>query len=350
MTVKEYFERIKNLKEYTDEDAIQDEIRWEKQQKEREMQRYKQNMYTNGYQTTDLSFFDTDEFKDLLETLNSVNIEEPNYQETSLSIEEVKDQSNNIITSHVTSNIPLLYANVKNLKKQLIAKFGKNPNPDQMDEIIAFILKNTEAKNIEQIPIRHYPKYSKGGCVFYSQLYENFPNLDYYKKTPQIIDHICLNGELDNSTICINNHETYHALSRSHKGFAKNSLNDETLPIFIEQVTASDLQDEQLRQYMLLTRLYDLKEKCNRYDKAYNKNEYTDPNIEQYTKYSLSTIYGLALFDTYENANDLTKQSIDHDITDIFLGKGTVEDLLKEYNITNEKATDNAKTLIKKVK
>lgn len=295
-------------------------------------------MAYKGFTKYETNFFDSSEYQELLTILNSfpqdilVPLDSPDYDAVQIlkigkEIIEKHTDKQNLLVSSIDTNI------LKPYKKDLMS-------PSQYNEIIKTHL---EHRSVTEIPVDFYldnPN-EKGNAFMYLPFEEKINDIDYYRKLPIITSRITLSGSPINLRICSYVHEMCHALNYRNKGYTNNQLYDEVLSVFLELVTAVDLNNTSLRDVKLLQRVLSLKSSTLAKE-LYEKDNTNPLTIIDYNKYLISTLLAFHLFSIY-----LTKQRIrkemDRDLNAIFNGDITLEDMLEKYEATEENGVQTLK-------
>lgn len=295
------------------------------------MDKIEKKLYTFGFETYQLAFFETQDFQNLKKifTYEIPKFEIPKVK--ACSFNQITQLSQNFVKSHTDNvNIAVPYLHNENLKKTLIENFGKKPNNYQ--EILDFINPYIENKNILNITPNIIPNNFQYGSAKYYYIYGNLKNPNFYKKLPPLLYDIILNGTLNEFSIPIYIHEIYHALSKRNKGYTKNYLYDEIIPILMEQISSLELN---LSHHTFLKKI------------SQTKNDIIDNSIES-QKYIISFLYANTLFNLYQNPK--FKTEINKEINKILIGKQKLEDVLNKYEINPEQGANIVKRQIKTLK
>lgn len=303
------------------------------------------------FKTYESAYFDSKSYKNLrtflIDNLPKQNIEFPNIK--ICSYPTIKQIGKEIVKKHTNGiNLEVPYTFEDELKSTIITKFGQTPDENNIDEIISYIKQNIEYKNITDIPVFTNLSAPKNGSITTEQFYDDFENPAYYEKLPIIIKAISLQGKSDDFAKGIYVHEMYHGLSERNKGYTNNYLYNETLPIFMEEVAALDI-DESLITPAILQRIINLK--IDILNLTYNTfTEEKGLNITEPQKYILSFLLATNLFNIYMHSSNKGKKEIDNEINKILIGKQKLEDVLNKYEITPEKGANIVKRKIKTLK
>ena len=193
-------------------------------------QKIEKKLYTFGFQTYQLAFFRTQDFQNLKNCFinKTNNLEIPTINKCSFNY--IKKASHSFIENHANNiDLSIPYLHNENLKNLLITNFGKNPK--NYNQILQFIKPYIENKNILNIIPTLMPNNFQYGTTKYYYIYGNMPDLNFYKKLKPLLYELILNGPLNQFTIPIYIHELYHALSKRNKGYTKNYLYDEIIPV-----------------------------------------------------------------------------------------------------------------------
>lgn len=304
-----------------------------------------------GFKRCKSAFFNSQDFKNLrnvfLDNLPNIYIPFPDIKPCSLS--KVKQVGKDILENHANGiDLKIPYTMEDDLESSLIETFGNNPDENQIENIIEFIKNNMELKKITDIPIFLNLKAHKNGYVTYPLFYTQFTNSKFYKNLPIIFSSIGLNGPCDDFSKVIYIHEIYHILSQRNKGYAQNYLYDEFLSIFMEQITALDINPNLIKS-AFLKRTLNIKNTIINliHDEFYNENKI---DIIDEQKYILSFLLAYCLFNTYLHSSNKGKKQIDNEINKVLMGSQILEDLFDKYELTPEKGANIVKRKIKTLK
>ncbi len=152
------------------------------------MDKIEKKLYTFGFETYQLAFFETQDFQNLKKffTYEIPKFEIPKVK--ACSFNQITQLSQNFVKSHTDNvNIAVPYLHNENLKKTLIENFGKKPNNYQ--EILDFINPYIENKNILNITPNIIPNNFQYGSAKYYYIYGNLKNPNFYKKLPPLAVH-----------------------------------------------------------------------------------------------------------------------------------------------------------------
>lgn len=308
----------------------------------------KKILYIGDFKEYETDFFETREYKNLrntiLDYLPKKNIDFPNIK--ICNIKDVTRAGKMVLYKHCPNiNTKVPYTLNDELLSKLFVQFGENPKSDKIDEIIEFIKENYNLTEVTDIPIYLNLSADSNGCTMYTSFYENLP-LKFYKKLPYVVYSICLTGKLNDLSKGTYVHELYHALSKRNKGYTKNILHDETLSIFMEMVTALDL-DEELVDTVIANRLLWFKNNILDFEKEIYNGSDLSYIIDQ--EYIISSLLASSLFNVYLNGNNNIKKEIDKDINYILTGHKTLEEILNKYEVNNQNGTKIMSKQIKKI-
>lgn len=131
-------------------------------------------------------------------------------------------------------------------------------------------------------------------------------------------------------------HEITHSQLNSVKGAIKNYYDSELLSIFLENLYYLEECEENTFIINTLDRISSILKEIL-YVKAYNKNEISKDQKYDFfetCKYLVSTIKAYHLLEIYRSNDLVGKKYIISKIQEIFDGKYTLDEFLKEFNIT----------------
>ena len=318
---------------------------------ENELNELKRMMETFGFKYYKSAYFLTADYKNLRNTfLDTIPTSKIKFNNIKIcSINTVKRIGKNILIKHTEGiDTKVAYTPLDELESDLIAKFGKTPEEDKIDEILNYINKHIKQKEVTKIPLTtNINNIHQNGRVIFTHLYNHFQDPKYNKNLPNIIKEIDIEGPINDFTKGIYVHEMYHALTSKNKGYTQNYLYDETLSIFMEKVTALEMdktysfEKEANLQRLLLTKDNILNLETAKY---HNTNHL--PAVEM-QKYITSNILATDLFNTYSKNSNKIKNEINNDINQVLSGKKILEDILDKYEIYEEKG---AKIMRKQLK
>lgn len=153
---------------------------------------------------------------------------------------------------------------------------------------------------------------------------------------------IKLGNELDKLSPATYIHEIAHTQTESHPGYTESFLNREVISIFLEKLSAMELDHSlELLKRSERKRFEDLAHNINNI-KMNGKfiNLTSEEELKTYS-YIRSTLLAEKLFDLYLNERkQKNKDKYISDIQDIFDGKITVEELLLKHNVTVNNSKD----------
>ncbi|MBR3362375.1 MAG: hypothetical protein IKG40_00445 [Bacilli bacterium] len=165
--------------------------------------------------------------------------------------------------------------------------------------------------------------------------------LDLSNKNRKVyFSNIELGNQLTKLSVGTLVHEIAHSQQEQNIGYAEDYLNKEIISIFLEKIVALEMDptgkllkiSEQIRFNDILDHYYNL---------LLNKQKLTSENTINNLLFIKSTFYAEKLFDMYLNERkQKNKDKYFSQIQDIFDGKITVEDLIKNRNITPGKTQD----------
>ena len=229
------------------------------------------------------------------------------------------------------------YAHWFRLYKILTLKFGSKPQPQDYKEIIKYIKDNIELRYLLDIPVYYHNDDEYNGESLNVDFYKSEDvNSIFYKDFPVVASKIRLYGPSTELLKLMYIHELYHLLTNNHKGNIINLLHNEVLPIFMECVTALDIdpsKDLLTRQiiYRLSTLKIDIILKTD--DDRHDQNHI---DVLENETYIASTLLALALFNIYEKHRSGVKREIIENIKNILNGDICLEDVIKYYGISYE--------------
>lgn len=307
----------------------------------------KREMAVHGFTTYTSAFFETEEYKKLrnitIDLLPNKDIVFP--QVKTLSIPKIKEEGRNIVLSHTNDidlKVPFTYED--ELKSILIERFPDGITETNMEEILTFINNKIELRHIFDIPVYSKINTETNGSINH-EYFSNTDNIDFYKALQPIARHITLTGSIDSFTTGTYVHEMYHALSMRNKSYTNNALYNEFLSIFMEFVSAYDM-DESLTKPAMTERLLLTKSNFLSLERTlFNEGENIDSIIDK--TYILSSILAFSLFNTYLHSSNNGKKQIDNDINKVLMGEYQLEYVLNKYEVNEEKGSRVMKKQLK---
>lgn len=310
------------------------------------------DMIGGAYETYESNYFDTESYRKfkhtILDHLPNDIIKKSTF--TLYPKSQMLQDGKYVIEKHFGDfDLKVPYTDDDDLYSSVAARFGKNPQPEQYDDIIKYINNQIKLIKITDIPVYLNRAVIRSGMAVFDWIYAYNDELaEFYKKAPMFLREIQLNGDCDDLTALFYVHEMSHALINRHKGNTKNLLNKEAFSIFMEKIAAIDLDPTGiLLEEINLFRI--LNNKIAVIDKELN--EFNEINFSQTIDdktYLLSSLYATALFDLYLNGSDKLRNDIDIDLGDVISGRGVLEDVLDYYEATPEKGAKIMKKQIKK--
>lgn len=211
------------------------------------------------------------------------------------------------------------------------------------EEALVYIKDKITKISPYDLPINYTNDYLLTGQVNFILLV--FGDNEYNQQIKAIILNINISKSSFDEIPYIYIHELAHTQLTSIRGSIKNYNHGEVISIFLELVSAleNDPTGNLVKQIesVYLSQLYD----------SIRLLSLKDVNIPisdamEGSKNIVSVLKALRLFDEYEKANIFTRQDIVNGIQDIFDGKITVEDYLKDNGISFKNSKDTS--LIKK--
>ena len=152
-------------------------------------------------------------------------------------------------------------------------------------------------------------------------------------------------------TICTKEiyvHELGHALINRYKGNINNLLNAEAFSIFMEKVSASDLDSSgNALDFKNFLRIIQVKH-CLLEKEIIEFREEGFESLLRKKTYILSSLYATALFDTYNKGSKKLKSEIDDSLGEVITGKAVLEDVFDYYDVTAENGSKIMQRQIKK--
>ena len=150
--------------------------------------------------------------------------------------------------------------------------------------------------------------------------------------------HIELGKELTPLSSCTYAHEIAHSQLESNPGFVKNYLNKEVISVFIEKVSALELDPSgEMLKFSERIRFVDIATKISELNLDEKFKVLTEEQKLENIMYIRSALLAEKLFDMYINERkDKHRRRYIYDIQDIFDGKQTVEDFIDKNKVTIE--------------
>ncbi len=264
-------------------------------------------------------------------------------------------QTNYQVSNHLTSINPKLI--IPSTKSFYENKFKLFTVPYASDLMLKVGLENREVSNLHElvclynesgllidpfkVPIMYVDK-----PFLYGTLSFQIPNLladDFLKHIHLFVKWIELSKKTTPFSPVTYAHEIMHLELTRIKGSIGNYFHSELLSIFIELVYAyENNQDGILLRQVLINRLnYFLFEFDNLFKYYYEK----EKGIDEYqaaisSKYLVSILMALNLFDLYTHSNNLLKKEIINKIQQVLDGNKKLEDILNELDISYDNSLD----------
>ena len=303
----------------------------------------KTEMLVYGYKTYETAYFDSNEYKKLRATmLEHLPKGDPNrFSFEFLPKNEILKAGRFVIDKHFGKfDLRVPFANGDDMETQLVSIFGKNPKPEQYDEIIDYINSQVDLVRVTNIPVYLNTGGSKNGYVSTTYFYGNkIMEEDYFKKLPVCVREIGIEGNCDEEARCIYVHEMSHALLNRYKKNVRNKLNNEAFSIFMESVAADDLEpDKDFLDLKIFARILQTKQHVLKMElEKFKEESFLDILTDE--KYILSTLHATALFDTYSKGSNKQKQAIDGALGEVITGTSVLENVFDYYGATLEKGS-----------
>ncbi len=257
-------------------------------------------------------------------------------------------QTNFTSSNKITSiNPDLIISNAQNFYEN---KFKLYDVPYASDLMIQMNLQNRVVSNTSElikiyndsgilispfkVPIMYVDKPYLYGTISFQ-----IPNIledDFLKNISLFVKWIELSNQTTPFSTISFVHEIMHLELTRLKGSITNFLHSELLSIFIEFVYAyENNQDGILLRQVLINRLnYFLFEFDNLFKYYYEEEEIDKYQAAISSKYLVSILMALNLFDLYTHSNALIKKDIINKIQQVIDGNKKLEDILKELDIS----------------
>lgn len=309
---------------------------------EKEKNALKRCMLLHGYSSCETDYFDSQDYRRLRYTMLDYLPHDENSLKKSKCIfkSEVMQAGRFVIDKHFGMlDLRVPYSKEDDLKSQVIALFGTNPDKQNYDKIIKYINDQANLVRVTDIPVYLDIDSSSNGYVSRNYFLEDEKiEDDFYKKLPIVTTEIGLLGDCNEDKKTTYVHEMVHALLDRNKGSVKNLLNLETLSIFMERVAAQDLDSSNklLDRNILLRILYTKHNVLNRELLQFENNE--SGNVLRHNTYIISSLNATALFQTYLKSNKIKKE-IDEEIGKVITGDKLLEDMLNHFEAVPERGT-----------
>ena len=250
-----------------------------------------------------------------------------------LSLEEIRELTKSFCQKYFSLS-DISYVSLEQLTSNKEFITSTNSTSEFYDRINSFLVKS----NPLSLPIHLVEGHSMVGKIekplLITPLAPQSDNRQVY------FSYINLGEQLTQLSAATLIHEIAHSQQEKNIGYAEDYLNKEIISIFLEKVAALEMDSTgELLRISELTRFNDV---LNHYysllfKKSVISNE-SDVNDLLYVK---STFYAEKLFDMYLNERkQKNKDKYFYQIQDVFDGKITVEDLIRNQNITPAKTQD----------
>lgn len=297
------------------------------------------------FNTYETDFFNTETFKRLKNTCHDYLPDKENdaLKFTFFPKSEILRSGGYVIDKHFGKfNLNVRYTDEDNMYSQLVAIFGKKPEPDKFKEIFEYINNQSDIRRITDVPVElTQGNVQNGFCsftYFYAPtLYDENIFYDYLKELPVCTKNICLSGDCNTQSKFMYVHEMCHALISRNKGAIDNMLNDEAFSIFMEKVAADDLYSTgDIADYNHYLRILDTKYNILSTELLeYEGDAFESTLIKK--QYILSTLHATALFNTYLKGSNKIKKEIDNALGEVISGNDVLENVFEHYEATAEK-------------
>jgi len=313
-------------------------------QNESDFRNIERKMALYGYETYGTDFFNTKEYEELIiEFIKDKTKEEYNDNLSYRKLKLIKENAKNILiaqTKDINRLVPFI-SNPSKKEYKFTAKYGE-ADEENYDLYIEYLKRHTKFIDVTELPIKWKHKNMKNGLI--NKIYEQTTDIEKIKSFPIIFTDIRIMNQSNDLTVSVLNHEMTHALLGRNKGIINNMLHDELLPIYMEFLAAYNLDDtEKLLKKALKERILIVKSQI--IEKYLNEfNGFITPEESTYID---STLYAIALFETYKNSSNKAKESITREVNKTLNGDRTLDGTLEALDITEE---EGSKIMIKKLK
>ena len=304
------------------------------------------DMALYGYEEYGTDFFNTKEYEKLLiEMIKNKTIQTNNFDLAPRTTKTIKEQANKLLISKLENvNMKVNYLpNDEKIIYDFIAQYG-NLDENNKEEFIKFIKRKSRKREVTSIPTIWCTNDHRNG--FYVSFGIQVDDIEFVRKLPNIASEIQLLNQNDDlgSTILI--HEMTHALVDRHKGIIKNGVHNELLSIYMELLSAFELDETgQLFDIATLSRIQHLKNNML----SFYQNQYNGYIIDRQDDYIDSTLYAFCLLKTYIKASDKARKSITAEVNKTLSGERQLEETLERLNITEEEGTKIIKKKLKRL-
>ncbi|MBR3230028.1 MAG: hypothetical protein IKF91_04290 [Bacilli bacterium] len=309
---------------------------------EEDNKRLKKKILIGGFSSYETDYFNSNSYRSLRQTMLE-NLPHNNFE---LNIpfcpkNEIIKAGRYIIDKHFGNlDLRVRFADGDDMESQLYAIFGPNPTPDKYEDIIRYLNNQIRLLRVTDIPVYLNCSHKANGYVSSTYFYEiNDMEEEYFKKLPDCVREIGLEGPCNEDTKCTYVHEMAHALINRHKGSIQNLLNTEAFSIFMEKVAAGDLDSEgKLLDFKEIDRLLQIKQNILD-NEVLEYNERNFLGALQDKQYIISTLHATALFNTYSKSNKKVKKEIDTSLGKVICGEETLESVLDRYEASLDRGT-----------
>ena len=309
---------------------------------EEESKRLKAQMLADGYSSYETDYFNSNLYRSLRQTMLE-NLPHNNFK---LNIpfcpkSEVIKAGRYVIDKHFGNlDLRVRYADGDDMKSQLYAIFGSNPTPDKYEDIIRYINNQISLLRVTDIPVYLNCSHEANGYVRSTYFYDlNNMEEEYFKILPDCVIEIALEGPCNEDTKCTYVHEMSHALINRHKGSIQNLLNNEVFSIFMEKISAEDLDSKgKLIDFKTIDRILQIKQNIlNNEIVTFNGVNFLGALEDR--KYIISSLHATALFNTYSRSSKKIKKEIDTSLGKVICGEDTLESVLEHYEASLDRGT-----------
>ncbi len=313
---------------------------------ERQQLEHKSRMLSGGFIKDDCKYFDSKSYKKLKETMvNTLKVDNRNQIISKFTLypkSKIISDGKYVINKHFRNiDLKVNYTNCEDFESVIFARFGKNPKPEEHDNIINYINNNIDRINVTDIPVDIQLFCTLDGRTIHTWFYPiDVVDENYFHNLPYCINSILLKGDCNDVLSTTYVHEMMHALTSRNKGSIENYLLNEMIPIFMEKVAAIDISnDSNLVDYVIYDRLLETKLYMMENEYSIFKDQDALGVLER-NKYILSSVYATGLFNLYKNGDDNKKNNINNSIRELIKGNTTVDNILKLYNIDLDDCTE----------
>lgn len=313
------------------------------EQNEQNNEDLEKKMALFGYTEYETEYFDTKEFDKLkIEFIKNKTPKIYDYKLMPRKTKFIKDLATKMLLEQIDNiDRKVLYIN-EDSRAYYDFKAIYEEEKETYEYLIKTIKRIAKKRDITNLPIKW--QLGTGRNALVNTLLPFSQDLNILDKFPIVCTGIEMINENDDLAVTVLVHEMTHALLNRNKGIISNAMHDEILSIYMELLTAFEM-DETGTVYnkALLSRLQNLKDIII----GYIDSEFNGLEIKEGENYIISSLYAFNILDIYQNSSQKKRNAIKREIQKTLSGERLLEETLDILE-ANEK--DGSKIIRKHLK